>query len=112
MTTQDSKTPSLREAAQMALDALGSLTGGDVCDVSHHKKSDRHEHRDECPIVARFTATIKALRAALALPDAEPVAWMDSMGNLHFRWKDALIDESDPTALFAAPQPTEPKAAA
>ena len=57
MTTEDSKTPSLREAAQLALDALRM-----PCD------------RWNGPQAKIVSGAIKDLTAALAVPD-EPVAW-------------------------------------
>lgn len=94
--------PSLREAATMALDALIAMQmeatargcGLRVCDDS-----------------------IEALRAALALPDAEPVAWAISyMGADGLKYRrlfghNAIGDyrDIDPdatsTPLYAAPQP-------
>ncbi len=53
-------TPSLREAAKMALDALVDAD------------SMRNNYRDA---IERSKA-IEALRSALALPEAEPVAWL------------------------------------
>ena len=66
--------PSLREAAQMALDALAIVSGASICEASHHKKADRHYAHEACPLRDRSDAAIVALRSALALPDAEPVA--------------------------------------
>ena len=100
------RTTSLREAAQMLIDANCAMLNAFTLDTK------RPETIAQSNAAFGAREAITAGRAALALPDAEPVAWMDSMGNLHFRWKDALIDESDPIALFAVPQPTEPKAAA
>lgn len=37
----------------------------DVCRVAHHKKQDRHEYGDACPLQARHDAAIVAGRAWL-----------------------------------------------
>ena len=96
-------TKSLREAATMALEALEGVFNWSA------------------PICAR--PQLDALRAALALPDAEPVAWNISYtsadGSIRTvtHGHNAIADyrqidqNAISTPLYAAPQPAEPKAA-
>ena len=93
----------LREAATMALEALEGVFNWSA------------------PICAR--PQLDALRAALALPDAEPVAWNISYtsadGSIRTvtHGHNAIADyrqidqNAISTPLYAAPQPAEPKAA-
>jgi hypothetical protein len=69
-------TPTLREAAQAALNAMGRVGADLVCAGSHHEKKDRHGGDEPCPIQARWHEAYDALLVALAqpVPDAVPVA--------------------------------------
>jgi hypothetical protein len=59
-------TPTQKAAMEMAFEAMG-LVGADlICEVSHHKKSERHSTFEACPIQDRWHKAFAALRAALA----------------------------------------------
>lgn len=96
--------PSLREAATMALQELVTLK--------------KIVHGDKKTIGAdKFDSVIESLRAALALPDAEPVAWAISYTSVtgscaktvhrHNAIGDyrAIDPAATSTPLYAAPQP-------
>jgi hypothetical protein len=69
----------LREAAQMALDALEQVQEADTAGATPKMVMEARK---------LYEPTITALLAALAQPEQEPVAWMYN-GNLH------LFDPSD-----------------
>jgi len=50
---------------------------------------------------------IVSLRAALAEPEQEPVAWMDEHGHVDHGW-DAILDPTGWTPLYAAPPQRKP----
>ena len=96
--------PSLREAAQMALEALLVLSQDDRCEAFAWDDS-------------RGSEAIANIRATLALPDAEPVAWAISYTSVtgscaktvhrHNAIGDyrAIDPAATSTPLYAAPQP-------
>ena len=66
-----------RELMQMALDAMRAVSVDEhLCNAAHHIKKDRHGIDEPCPIAKRFNDIAEALRARLAQPEPEPVAWM------------------------------------
>ena len=73
-----------REAMQMALDALNNFDKGN------------HGMRWQVPV-------IKALRAALAQPEPEPVAWMYSITGVLFDICPPDADEGEFLPLYTAP---------
>ena len=88
MTAQDSKTPSLRDAAQVALDALQEPVG-----FTGSREID-----------AKLKKAMASLRAALALPELEPVELQPLTGDqisragriLSDRYADACgVDRED-----------------
>ena len=58
----------LREAAQQALEAMGSVGADWVCEASRHAKKDQHKGGEPCPLQQRWHVAYQALRAALAEP--------------------------------------------
>jgi hypothetical protein len=67
-------TPQQIEAMKLALEALELINIEFVCgNGSHHKKEDRHEWDEDCPITNRWRKAITALEEALAQPEQEPV---------------------------------------
>ena len=67
-------TPQQIEAMKQALEALELINIEFVCgNGSHHKKEDRHEWDEDCPITNRWRKAITALEEALAQPEQEPV---------------------------------------
>ncbi len=65
----------LREAAQQALEAMGTIGADFICDVSHHAKKNQHNFGEPCPLQQRWHVAYQALRAALEQPDPKPVAF-------------------------------------
>jgi hypothetical protein len=67
-------TPQQIIAMKQALEALELINIEFVCgNGSHHKKEDRHEWDEDCPITNRWRKAITALEEALAQPEQEPV---------------------------------------
>ena len=67
-------TPQQIEAMKLALEALELINIEFVCgNGSHHKKEDRHEWDEDCPITNRWRKAITAIREALEQPEHEPV---------------------------------------
>ena len=67
-------TPQQIEAMKQALEALELINIEFVCgNGSHHKKEDRHEWDEDCPITNRWRKAITAIREALEQPEHEPV---------------------------------------
>ena len=77
----------LRKAAQQALEAL----------IWH----------DETVRTQADSAAIIELRAALAQPEQEPVAWMNEHGHID-RGLDAILDPTGWTPLYTAPPQRKP----
>jgi len=82
-------TPQQIEALKLALEALELINIEFICrNGSHHKKEDRHEWDEDCPITNRWRKAITALEEALkehAMQEVqrlgqeieqEPVAWV------------------------------------
>ena len=82
-------TPQQLNAMKLALEALELVNVEFVCgNGSHHKKEDRHEWDEDCPITNRWRKAITAIKEALAEHamrevqrlgqeiEQEPVAWM------------------------------------
>ena len=81
-------TPQQIDAMKLALEALELVNIEFICgNGSHHKKEDRHEWDEDCPITNRWRKAITALKEALAEHamrevqrlgqeiEQEPVAW-------------------------------------
>ena len=77
----------IRKAAQQALEAL----------IWH----------DETVRTRADSAAIIELRAALAQPEQEPVAWMNEHGHID-RGLDAILDPTGWTPLYTAPPQRKP----
>lgn len=75
----------LREAAQMALDALEGYNGEWLRDGGQ----------------VSVVLTIEALRAALAQPEQEPVAWMDAHDPTEIYYRKP--PQGDVVPLYLAP---------
>jgi hypothetical protein len=89
-------TASLREAATMALDALELYSKPGRCDCCGHS--------GDCAEGCEVRGIINSLRAALAAPEAEPVAWKTQAGSL----VTAPFEGAEAYGwipLYAAPQP-------
>ena len=108
-----------REALKLALEALELVNIEFVCNGAHHAKKDRHELGDDCPVTARYQNAITAIKAALAQPTQEPVAWAiyDKRGgskSLHWtenHWPDGDATKFDAVPLYTAPPQREWNAA-
>jgi hypothetical protein len=90
-------TASLREAATMALDALELYSKPGRCDCCGHS--------GDCAEGCEVRGIINSLRAALAAPEAEPVAWKTQAGSL----VTAPFEGAEAYGwipLYAAPQPS------
>ena len=69
-------TPQQIEAMKLALEALELINIEFVCgNGSHHKKEDRHEWDEDCPITNRWRKAITAIKEALAQPEQPSVPW-------------------------------------
>ena len=80
-------TPQQIEALKLALEALELINIEFVCgNGSHHKKEDRHEWDEDCPITNRWRKAIIALEEALAQPEQEPVAWISTSPARMIHW--------------------------
>ena len=120
-------TPQQLKAMKLALEALELINIEFVCrNGSHHKKEDRHEWDEDCPITNRWRKAITAIKEALAEHamqevqrlgqeiEQEPVVWADyeSKGIHHkpVAWMDAdgnVSDNNDhkcfPIPLYTTP---------
>lgn len=56
----------LRQAAEQALEAMGTVGADWICEASHHAKKDQHKWGEPCPLKQRWHVAYQALRAALA----------------------------------------------
>ena len=99
----------LRQAAQQALEEMGSVGADWICEASNHAERDQHKVGEPCPLQQRWHVAYQALRAALAEPVQEPVAvvrWND-IGHISWRTHVMLPDD---TPLYAAPPQRKPPA--
>jgi len=67
------------KALKLALEALEAVNPSLVCDMAHHSKKYQHGIGQTCPLEIRHLETITAIKAALAQPAQEPVAYVTGM---------------------------------
>jgi hypothetical protein len=82
----------LREAAQQALEAMGTIGADFICDVSHHAKKNQHNFGEPCPLQQRWHVAYQALRAALAEPQ---ITHSDDCWKWHHECAIARIEETE-----------------
>jgi hypothetical protein len=114
-------TPQQLKAMKLALEALELINIEFVCsNGSHHKKEDRHEWDEDCPITNRWRKAITALKERLAYPmrevqrlgqeiEQEP----DRTGMVYYKndackAKDSYADDCICWTKAQPPQRTEP----
>ena len=97
----------LKSAAKLALDALELVNLEFVCgNGSHHKKEDRHEWDEDCPITDRWRKAIAALKEALAQPEQEQQ--IETLKRCLFQMQEAAKDLVEQAKSLTPPQRTEP----
>ena len=68
---------------------------------SHHKKEDRHEWDEDCPITNRWRKAITAIREALEQPEQEPVISKWVLREVYFD------EDGEPVMHRSPPQPEQ-----